>query len=127
MGLIWTIQAVHYPAYHFISIDKFLDYQNFHMKWITPIVAPFMIVELLTAGLLVFLIPKSHPTFWMLNLVGVILIWVVTFFLSVPAHNALMKGYDYSAAQNLILSNWLRTLLWTVRGLALFVFWVLYS
>ena len=126
MGLIWTIQAVHYPAYHYIDLTKFQDYQDFHTKWITPIVAPIMILELFTAGILVLQAEKPI-NFWILNLIGVILIWAVTFGLSVPAHNVLMKAYDFKAAQFLILTNWLRTALWTIRSVALFAYWVIYK
>ncbi len=121
-GLIWTIQAVHYPAYHFIDVEKFSAYQDYHTKWITPIVAPFMILELLTASLL--LMSGKNQTFWIINLVGVLLIWAATFGLSVPAHNTLMKSYDFKAAQFLILTNWFRTFLWSLRSFGLFYFWI---
>lgn len=125
-GLIWTIQAVHYPAYHYIDLAKFASYQDYHTKWITPIVAPIMIIELLTAGLLALSAGKLY-SLWTLNLVGVLLIWAVTFGLSVPAHTMLMQAYDYKAAQFLILTNWLRTALWSVRAIVLFGYWVLYT
>lgn len=120
-GLIWTIQSVHYPAYHYIADQKFSLYQSFHTKWITPVVAPFMIIELLTALLLCYFLYKQN-WLWALNLASVLALWAVTFFLSVPAHNQLMESYNFEAAQKLITTNWLRTLLWTARSCA-FLFW----
>jgi hypothetical protein len=121
-GLIWTIQAVHYPAYHFIDISKFSEYQQFHTKWITPVVAPFMIIELLTAITLV--ISSKNNNFWILNLVGVLILWLVTFLLSVPSHNRLISSYDFKTTQFLILTNWLRTLFWSLRSMGLFYYWI---
>ncbi len=120
-GLIWTIQSVHYPAYHYIDLAKFVQYQEYHTKWITPVVAPFMIIELFTAFML--MVSSKNQTFWILNLVGVLLLWAVTFFISVPTHNRLMQGYDQKAAETLILTNWLRTLFWSVRSFGLFYIW----
>lgn len=120
-GLILTIQSVHYPAYHYIDLNKFVAYQDYHTKWITPVVAPFMILELFTA--LILVLSGKNQTLWIINLVGVVLIWAVTFGLSVPAHTKLTQSYDYKTAQFLILTNWIRTLLWAGRSFGLFYFW----
>jgi hypothetical protein len=50
---------------------------------------------------------------WSLALV--LLIWAVTFFISVPFHNRLAQGFDYISIDGLVRTNWLRTLAWTAR------------
>lgn len=120
-GLIWTIQVVHYPAYNYIDPSKFLDYQIFHTKWITPVVAPLMIIELGTAFLI--LMDNKNDKLWIINFLGVVLIWGVTFLLSVPAHSRLNSGMDLKSIQFLILTNWLRTILWTARSGLLLYCW----
>ena len=49
--------------------------------------------------------------------------WLVTAGLSVPQHTILASGFDRRAHQILVITNWLRTLVWTLRS-ALLV-WVL--
>lgn len=119
-GLIWTVQMVHYPAYHYISLEKFQAYQEFHTKWITPVVAPFMILELITAFLILAQSGSFFNPLWGLNFLGVVLLWIVTFFVSVPAHNILIQGFNSNAIDYLIQTNWIRTFLWSIRTIVLF-------
>jgi hypothetical protein len=52
-----------------------------------------------------------------------VLIWSSTLFLSIPYHNILSAGFSSEAAQKLVLTNWPRTVLWSVRsGLLAFYF-----
>jgi hypothetical protein len=53
-GVIWVIQLVQYPFFSYINPASFIKYHDDYRFWITPIVAPPMIVELLTSILLVF-------------------------------------------------------------------------
>ena len=46
-----------------------------------------------------------------------IVIWVATIALSVPCHEKLSLGFDASAHRRLVLTNWIRTIAWTLRGL----------
>ncbi len=52
----------------------------------------------------------------------VLLIWISTFLLSVPNHAKLAKGKDDTHINRLINTNWIRTVLWTVKaGLSLYI------
>jgi hypothetical protein len=42
--------------------------------------------------------------------------WLWTAILQAPIHMKLMQGFDAAVVRRLILSNWLRTLTWTARG-----------
>ena len=46
VGLIWTIQVVHYPSFSYVDNDHYIDFQHFHMRAITYIVMPLMLFEL---------------------------------------------------------------------------------
>lgn len=118
-GVIWIIQWVHYPSFNYIEKSEFISFENFHGNRITFIVGPLMILELMTAFYLYF--QKDSP-FWIVNLVGVLLIWVSTFFLSVPAHTQLSEGYSIEIIRRLVVTNWPRTLLWSLRSLVLMFF-----
>ena len=43
-------------------------------------------------------------------------VWLVTFFVSVPQHGVLARGFDVRAHDVLVATNWLRTAAWTLRG-----------
>lgn len=114
-GLIWTVQRVHYPAYEYVDRGRFAAYQEFHMRRITPVVAPVMIVEAVAAMILLAYRPTD-----LLAIVGALLvlaIWVITFQVQVPRHARLECGYDATLVRELVAFNWARTLLWTARSL----------
>lgn len=118
-GLIWTIQLVHYPSFHFVNIVVYKEFQKFHMSRISIIVMPLMIFELLSG---VFLMMLNQQYLFFVNFILIVLIWLSTFLLSVPAHSKLEKGYNHEAVNQLVNTNWVRTLLWTVR-LILLGYW----
>lgn len=119
-GLIWLVQLVHYPSFQFVHPQRFDEFHLHHTSRITLIVAPLMGLELLTAVLLV--LQRGDTYVWWLNLLGVLLIWICTAFLSVPLHNQLAGGYDYDKIQALVATNWPRTLIWTARSVWLWAF-----
>ncbi|MEM1011829.1 MAG: hypothetical protein AAGI46_06370, partial [Planctomycetota bacterium] len=55
---------------------------------------------------------------WMpiIGLILVIALWLSTALWQVPMHNRLASAYDPELARRLATSNWLRTILWTARG-----------
>ncbi len=118
-GVIWLVQILVYPNFRLIDPSLFQSYHRFHTKRITWIVVPAMGVELAT-GIWLFVIQSSVPYFW--NLISILVIWIVTFFVSVPIHRHLEKN-SIAEINRLIGSNWLRTILWTVRSA--FWFWIL--
>lgn len=116
-GVIWVIQVVHYPLFARVGTDEFMRYASAHNTAITPIVFPPMLIELVTAFLLIFDRPTNVPAWsaWIgLGFVGVI--WFSTAFLQVPQHSILGSGFDAAAHSALVQSNWIRTVAWTVRS-----------
>ncbi len=114
-GLIWVIQLVHYPSFHYVNEDRFLEFHQFHNTRISVIVLPLMISELITSGLLWW------PTNWIsLHSIGfylVIGIWLSTFLISVPLHGKLGDGKNDSLIIALVNTNWIRTFFWTAKAL----------
>ncbi len=125
VGLIWTIQLVHYKLFDGIGEAGWAEYHQRHVSGITPVVGPVMLVELVTAVWLVVRTPAGVPgwTAWV-GLALVVALWVSTAFWQVPMHNRLAAGFNVELAQSLTRSNWLRTVVWTVRGLlAVWMVW----
>ena len=113
-GLIWTIQIVHYPSFGFVKEDRYREFQHFHMSRITYIVGPLMIIEVLTGALVLYKNYTNIP--YVISVVLLALIWLNTAFLNVPIHNKLLSKGDEGLFKQLVLSNWPRTILWSIRS-----------
>lgn len=116
-GLIWVIQLVHYPLLERVGAEAFPRYQHEHMRRITWLVAPLMLVEGMTAIAIVVLSDDSVSS--ALAWVGVVLVLLnagSTALLQVPCHARLTRGFDAVTLRRLVATNWLRTVAWSVRG-----------
>ena len=120
-GVIWVIQIVHYPSFHFIEKELYTAFQKFHMNKISIIVIPIMLAELIT-GMMLFLDKSSKSPFLIISFVILVLIWLITGVFFSKAHNELMTGYQELVVNQLVAMNWIRTLLWTLRLLLLTCF-----
>ena len=122
-GVIWVVQLVQYPFFADVDPQTFTKYHDDYRFWITPVVAPPMIVELLTSILLVFYPPANidRKLIW-LALGLTVLIWASTFFVQVPLHEKLARGFDAETHAALVRTNWIRTLLWSARSLLVLYF-----
>lgn len=116
-GLIWTIQLVHYPSFQYIDQNRFIDFEKFHTKTISYIVVPLMLLELFSGSIHVFY--SENGAYQLFNYLMLILIWISTFLLSVPIHQKLNKGFSADLIEKLIITNWPRTILWTLRSFLL--------
>ncbi len=121
IGVIWIVQLVHYPLFASVGPGEFIAYHRDHVRLITYIVGPAMLVEL---GGAVYLLanPIAPIPRWAillgLGLIGVA--WLTTVFASVPMHDQLSMGFVEDAHQKLVATNWIRTLAWSGRGVLLF-------
>ncbi|MCC9656681.1 hypothetical protein [Rhodopirellula halodulae] len=127
VGLIWMVQIVHYKMFDRVGEDVFARYAMDHARLITPIVAIPMLIELATALGLLFTRPTAMPWGWaVFGLVLVGLIWISTAVLQVPAHEKLANGFQADVYSTLVSTNWIRTVLWSIRGLLMaWVVWQL--
>lgn len=116
-GVIWVIQLIHYPQFAFVSEKDFARFHSRHTTVMGAIVGPAMVVELLTAVALC----RQMDRLWIVNLVAVVVVWLTTFFSSVPSHNRLSLGKDLIEIKKLVRANWIRTAIWTARSLVFLV------
>lgn len=116
-GLIWFVQVVHYPLFAAVGSAEFPAYSRAHQSLTTFVVGPPMLVEAITAAVLVFARPAGVPA-WLawLGLALVALIWVSTAALQVPAHGRLASGFSAETGAFLVSTNWIRTVAWSLRG-----------
>ncbi len=125
VGLIWVIQLVHYPLFAHVGERAWGTYHAMHMRQISLIVMPVMVAELGLAGWLAWAPPVgvSRYVMWA-ALVCVMSAWASTALWSVPAHGALSSAPDVSVIERLVLTNWPRTVAWTLhQGILIWVLW----
>ncbi len=121
-GVIWTIQVAQYPLFARIGAAEWGEYHSVYTRSITFVVLPAMVTELGTSGLLALARPHwLSPSLLWAGFACAILTWAVTFFVSVPLHDTLSRGFDPTAIIRIVATNWLRTAFWT--GHALILLW----
>jgi hypothetical protein len=129
VGLIWFVQVIHYPQFAEVGKEHFADYHAGHVRRTTWVVAVPMIVEAITAAVLAWRPPAENLTFvCRAGLVLVIVVWISTALFQVPRHNALATSFDPAIHRGLVITNWIRTVSWSLRGLfALYIIYFLSS
>ena len=118
VGLIWFVQVVHYPLFSRVGGNEFSAYERAHQALTSVVVIPLMLVEALTATLLLWIRPEGVAI--LPAIVGIVLVavvWASTFFWQVPAHAKLEASFNESTHRWLVRSNWVRTAGWTGRGM----------
>ena len=116
VGLIWFVQIVHYPLFNRVEQERFVEYQDRHQKLTTWVVGPPMLVEAVTSMLLVWFPPPVNGALLLLGIGLLLIIWVSTALLQVPCHSELNRGFNPKFHQQLVVTNWLRTVCWSLRG-----------
>ena len=114
VGVIWVIQLVHYPSFHFIELKQYTIFQRFHMSRISYVVVPAMLTELFTLIFLIIFMDKIDTLVTVSGLL-LIIIWLMTAVFFSGVHQKLTSGYDKTVVNSLVKLNWGRTLLWTLR------------
>ena len=121
VGVIWIIQLVHYPSFHFIELKQYTIFQRFHMSRISYVVIPAMLTELFTLILIVISMDQID-TLVLASAILLIFIWLITAVFFSGAHQKLTLGYDQTVVDKLVKLNWGRTLLWTLRLLLISIY-----
>jgi hypothetical protein len=112
-GVIWFVQAVHYPLFSRVGQPGFAEYEREHVRRTGRVVAGPMLAELSLAVAVVRVV--GGPLAWIgMALVGVI--WMSTWLWQVPAHRRLDAGFDAAAHRRLTRTNWVRAAAWTARS-----------
>jgi hypothetical protein len=118
VGVIWFVQIVHYPLLAQVSRSEFAGYEREHQRRTTFVVAPTMLIEAVTAIVLLAIPPAGMGR--VLPAVGVsllVVIWLSTFLVQMRQHTRLSTGFHAITHRRLVRYNWLRTVAWTGRGI----------
>lgn len=117
VGLIWVIQVIVYPQFLCVGTAEFTKLHFAHCWRIGLLIAPLLAVETISAAALLYQGHRERT--FLISFVLIPLNWLWTAVLQAPMHVQLMHGFDAALIRRLTLSNWLRTLTWTVRGVLL--------
>lgn len=117
-GLVWFVQGVHYPLFQHIGSNEFAAYHAEHVRRTGPVVAPAMLVELLSSLVLVA-VPVSGVgrTLSIAGAAAALLVWASTFAVQVPLHSRLTRDGSESTIHRLVATNLTRSLLWSLHAL----------
>ena len=121
VGVIWVIQLVHYPSFHFVELKQYTTFQRFHMARISYVVIPAMLTELFTLILIVISMDQIDNLV-LSSAILLIFIWLMTAVFFSGVHQKLTLGYDQTVVDKLVKLNWGRTLLWTLRLLFISIY-----
>lgn len=116
LGLISTTQLVSYPLFLKVNQTTFTNYHQFYLKRISLIVVPVMLLELFISFYLFYSYPTALTT---LSFITLIMIFLSTFFIQVPIHGSIEIFADSDLFLKLIRTNWIRTILWVIKGFIL--------
>ena len=117
--LIWLVQIIIYPTFERIPAVEFVQYHRWYVKRIGSIVGPMMIVE--AVGLVYWLYWDQYSPPGLIAASLVLIIWLSTFTLQVPLHNRLARKKNEAVIRNLVNSNWIRTIAWSVKAVVVSV------
>jgi hypothetical protein len=122
VGLIWFVQLVHYPLFSAVAPERFATFEAEHSRRTTWVVAVLMPAEAIT-GVLLAVNPPAGIAPWLAvsGLVLIALLWGTTLTVQVPLHRRLGDGYQAAVHNRLVRSNWIRTSLWSLRGIIVLV------
>jgi hypothetical protein len=116
-GVIWYVQVVHYPLFARVGDAAFVRYESEHASLTTLVVILPMLIELGSALGLWLLRPPSVAAWKVVTgLVMLGVIWLSTMAIQVPKHGELAAGFNAGVHASLVATNWVRTILWTLRS-----------
>lgn len=119
-GIIWFVQAVHYPLFARVQGQE-QEFALENQRRTQSVVIPLMLAEGIAAAVIAWAPPAGVPrSVAVAGVVALAVLWLSTALVQMPLHARLARdGHAPAVVAALVRSNWLRTLMWTLRaGLA---------
>lgn len=114
-GIIWLVQLVVYPMFLDVGPGGFPAWETEHSERITPVVGVPILGQLAVAAALLLTAPAASRWLVRVNLGLVVLALAVTGLVSVPLHDDLARGFSAATIDDLVQTNWVRTVAWTAQ------------
>jgi len=116
-GLMWAVQIVVYPQFRSVAPADFAAYAADHGTRISLALALLAPAEIVLAAWL-FLDTPPGLSRMVVFVSGALLAagWIATAVFFGPLHGKFQGPYDRDLIEQLITTNWLRTVLWSARA-----------
>ena len=117
--VLWLVQLVIYPSFLRVEPSELIAWHKAYTFRVSFVILPLMLGQLVITILSVWEDPSILE--WV-AFTFVLVCWILTFFVSVPLHRKIEQNdITRETRQKLIMTNWPRTILWSVIfGLGLF-------
>jgi hypothetical protein len=117
VGVIWFVQVVHYPLLSVVPVESAASVAVEHQRRTGWVVGAPMALEGVTTLALLVLVPEGVAWFvpWLAGIPLAVALGA-TIFLSVPRHERMAREPDAQVGKELVSTNWVRTIAWTLRG-----------
>ena len=117
--MLWLVQLVIYPSFLRVNSSDLLAWHKAYTFRVSFVILPLMFGQLVLA---ILSVTEGPSILEWLAFVFVLVCWTLTFFVSVPLHRKIEQNdITRETRQKLIMTNWPRTILWSVIfGLGLF-------
>lgn len=110
--LIWMVQLVIYPSFTYFNRNDLIRWHRIYVQRISYIVIPLMLGQTLLAIYQLYLTSSLYTAG---SVVLILFVWMLTFLLFVPRHNAVSNvRFDENTLSELVSYNWSRTALWSI-------------
>ncbi len=118
VGVIWFVQVVHYPLLSVVPVESAAGVAVEHQRRTGWVVMLPMALEGVTTLMLLAMVPVGVAWFvpWLAG-VPLAVALGATVLLSVPRHARMAANPDATVGRELVTTNWVRTVAWTLRGL----------
>src|SRR5258708_944331 len=113
VGLIWTMQLVHYPSLENAAPEAFAR----NIRRTVPVVVFVMLVEAAAAILLLRSLAQQTRALGYAGMALLAIIWAATIVFQYPLHRRLARSYSNEDFAMLMRTNWLRVAAWSARGI----------
>jgi hypothetical protein len=118
VGVIWFVQVVHYPLLSVVPVESASAVAVEHQRRTGWVVMLPMTIEGVTTLLLLAMVPAGVAWFvpWLAGIPLAVALGA-TVLLSVPRHARMASNPDPTVGRELVTTNWVRTIAWSLRGL----------
>ncbi|MCH9611657.1 MAG: hypothetical protein S4CHLAM102_01270 [Chlamydiia bacterium] len=116
IGIVWFVQVVYYPLYKRLSVT-FSDMEKRDLKNMGYLVAPIFFFEAISAVILVWIVQNDvYHILAGINLLLLVFVWIISWIIQFKHHKTQDLLFIHRMHHILLSSNWLRTLVWSIRG-----------
>ncbi|NBX67749.1 MAG: hypothetical protein EBR01_02150 [Proteobacteria bacterium] len=115
-GLSWFVQVVHYPLFNLVPKSEFSKFHSAHVARTNLLILVLLPIEVVTSAFTAYYgSPGLTHHEWILGFVLTLSICICTATVQMPIHAKLAQEKDDELIRRLVLSHWIRTILWSAH------------